>query len=121
MTPSFAVSPYASDNVIPARQKLDIPSTQTPFNWLVSAPQGLVDIQIVASHSPLTQTLNLIEQNSRQATSPTGMLVITSPLQVAKALLSDLHRPEVTTVASEDTWLLDVENWATLGFSYHVA
>ncbi|NKB18394.1 MAG: hypothetical protein HC770_10705 [Pseudanabaena sp. CRU_2_10] len=61
---------------------------------MVSAPQGLFDIQLVVSRDPLTETTKLLEQSSRQAASPTGMVVVPNPLPVAQALLRDLHNPD---------------------------
>jgi hypothetical protein len=127
LTHSFVSSPYASDSVLPPGTTLVIPQPQAPFNWLVSAPKGLMDVMIVASRSPLTETTELLEKSLRQATSPTGMLAIPKPLQVVKALLRDLQvaslpaLKEMGIAESEEFWQLSVQDWATLGFSYHVA
>ena len=124
MTPHFFTSPYALDNIVPAKQELLIPQTEAPFDWVVSAPQGLFDIQLVVSRDPLTETTKLLEQSSRQAASPTGMVVVPNPLPVAQALLRDLHNPDRGTTSltkPEDMWVLDVKDWATLGFTYRVA
>jgi Caspase domain/Domain of unknown function (DUF4384) len=124
MTPHFFTSPYALDSIVPAKQELLIPQIEAPFDWVVSAPQGLFDIQLVVSRDPLTETTKLLEQSSRQAASPTGMVVVPNPLQVAQALLSDLHNPErgmTSSTKTEDMWMLDVKDWATLGFTYRVS
>ncbi len=124
MTPHFFTSPYALDSIVPAKQELLIPQTEAPFDWVVSAPQGLFDIQIVVSRAPLTETTKLLELSSRQAASPTGMVAVPNPLQVAQALLGDLHnRDRAIAPANKpaDMWVLDVKDWATLGFTYRVA
>jgi hypothetical protein len=123
LTPSFVTSPYASDGIIQPQETLVVPQPKSPFNWVVSAPQGMVDVQVVVSRSPFTQTSLLLESSMRQASSPTGMMVISDPLKVAQALLLDLHEAgQVSLSASnEDLWMLDVSRWATLGFSYNVA
>ncbi|MEE3715964.1 caspase family protein [Tumidithrix elongata RA019] len=123
LTPSFVTSPYASDGIIQPKETLVVPQPNAPFNWVVSAPQGMVDVQVVVSHSPLSQTSLVLESSMRQASSPTGMMVISDPLKVAQALLLDLHQAGQAslTANSEDLWMLDVSRWATLGFSYHVA
>jgi hypothetical protein len=123
MTPHFFTSPYALDSVVPAQQELLIPRTEAPFDWVVSAPQGLFDIQLVVSRIPLTETTKLLEQSSRQATSPAGMVAVPDPLQVAQALLSDLHsEPDIPAATKpDDMWMLDVNDWATLNFTYRVA
>jgi hypothetical protein len=123
MTPHFFTSPYALDSVVPAQQELLIPRTEAPFDWVVSAPQGLFDIQLVVSRFPLSETTKLLEQSSRQATSPAGMVAVPNPLQVAQALLSDLHsEPDVPAATKpDDMWMLDVNDWATISFTYRVA
>jgi hypothetical protein len=118
LTSSFVTSPYANDSIISPHQSLTIPRPKVPFQWLVSAPQGLVDVQIIVSKSPLTQTSLLLEKFSRQSQSPTGMISIANPLEVAMALLEDLHQPQPEL---EDFWVLNVQDWATLGFIYRVA
>jgi len=120
---SFVASPYANDSIVPPHHSLTIPQPEVPFQWLVSAPQGLVDVQVVVSRSPLTQTSLLLEKFSRQSQSPTGMISITNPLEVATALLTDLHQPktDLTAGLSEDFWVLDVKDWASFGFIYRVA
>jgi len=120
MTPSFVTSPYANDSNIPPHQSLIIPQPIAPFEWTVSAPQGLVDVQIIVSRSPLTQTLSLLDRFSRQ--TPTGLVNVTDPLEVAKAVLADLHTQNSTYPnISEDSWILDLKDWATMGFTYRVA
>ncbi len=129
--PSFVTSPYASDSVVAPGASLTIPNPKVPFDWSISAPQGLADIHVVACRVPLAQTMALLEQASRQAAAPAGMVALAAPLAVAQALLSDLHRASLAVNAPsvtgnplpppEDSWVLDVRAWATLGFSYYVA
>lgn len=120
MTSSFVTSPYANDSTIPPHQSLIIPQPIAPFEWTVSAPQGLVDVQIIVSRSPLTQTLSLLDRFSRQ--SPTGLVNVGDPLEAAKAVLADLHTKNSTYPnISEDSWILDLKDWATMGFTYRVA
>jgi hypothetical protein len=121
VTPHFFTSPFALDSIVPAQQELLIPQTEAPFDWVVSAPQGIFDIQVVVSRSPFTETTKLLEQSSRQASSPAGMVAVPNPLPVARALLSDLHSdPALSSPKTEDMWMLDVKDWATLGFTYRV-
>jgi hypothetical protein len=119
MTPSFVTSPYANDSTIPPQETLIIPQPIAPFEWTVSAPQGLVDVQIIASRSPLTHTLELLDRFSRQ--SQTGLVNVIDPLEVAKTLLSDLHSQNTYTNIPEDSWILNLNDWATMGFTYRVA
>ncbi|MFN9859981.1 MAG: caspase domain-containing protein, partial [Pseudanabaena sp.] len=55
LTPNFIATPYANDGVISPTETLTIPYPKAPMNWAVSAPQGMVDVQVVISRSPLLQ------------------------------------------------------------------
>jgi hypothetical protein len=126
LTPNFIATPYADDGVIPPSETLTIPYPKTPINWAVSAPKGMVDVQVVISRSPLLQVVKTLESSQRQASSLNGLIAISNPLQVAQALLADLDRPDKSSnlgalVNVNDRWMLDVEQWATFNFSYQVA
>ncbi len=124
LTPNFVTTPYANDGIIPPATTLTIP--QAPINWAVSAPKGLVDVQVVISRSPLLQVPKILEASQRQAASLNGLIAIPNPLQVAQALLADLDRAMNPSdldnfINISDTWMLDVQQWATFNFSYQVA
>ncbi len=125
LTPNFIATPYANDSVIPPSETLTIPYAQVPMNWAVSAPKGMVDVQVVISQSPLLQVAKTLESSQRQASSLNGLIAISNPLQVAQALLADLDRagkPSVFGNAANisDAWMLDVNQWATFNFNYQV-
>ncbi len=126
LTPNFIATPYANDGIIPPSETLTIPYPKAPMNWAVSAPKGMVDVYIVISRSPLLQVAKILEASQRQASSLNGLISIPNPLQVAQSLLDDLDRAgkpsEFGNVANiNDTWMLDVQQWATFNFNYQVA
>ena len=126
LTPNFIVIPYANDGIISPLETLTIPYPKAPMNWAVSAPKGMVDVQVVISRLPLLQVVKTLETSQRQASSLNGLIAIPNPLQVAQALLADL---DCTSQLSDfgklsnisDVWMLDVEQWATFSFNYQVA
>ncbi|PLS68897.1 MAG: hypothetical protein CV045_05390 [Cyanobacteria bacterium M5B4] len=113
MSPSFVIPPYASDNVVPAQQQLIIPRPNAPVNWSVASPQGNFEVLIVVSRSPLKAITDLMAQTTGQPTN--GMQVFANPLPIVLALLQDLDQG-----GNEDTWVLSMQKWATIGFSYRV-
>ncbi|GBO52019.1 hypothetical protein APA_4324 [Pseudanabaena sp. lw0831] len=126
LTPNFIATPYANDGIIPPSEILTIPYPKAPMNWAVSAPKGMVDVYIVISRSPLLQVAKILEASQRQASSLNGLISIPNPLQVAQSLLDDLDRAgkpsEFGNAANiNDTWMLDVQQWATFNFNYQVA
>ena len=81
------------------------------LDWSVESPAGPVETYVVCSTRPLTQTIGLLKTslNSRgQRISP-----LPNPLEVVKALLTDLSSGDETT-----DYRLDVSRWATLNFAY---
>jgi len=126
LTPNFIATPYANDGVISPTETLTIPYPKAPMNWAVSAPQGMVDVQVVISRSPLLQVAKTLEASQRQASSLNGLMAVPNPLQVAQALLEDLdHAGKPSELGNlvniSDVWVLDVQQWATLNFNYQVA
>ncbi len=131
LTPNFISIPYANDGMIPPSATLTIPYAKAPMDWAVSAPKGMVEVQIVVSRSPLLQVAKTLEASQRQASSLNGLIAIPNPLQVAQALLADLDHTGKTMNSDShsgldignvsDTWMLDVEEWATFSISYQVA
>jgi hypothetical protein len=125
LTPNFIAPPYASDSIIPPLETLTIPYPKAPINWTVSAPKGMVDVQVVISRSPLLKMTKALEAIQRQASSVNGLISIPNSLQVAQALLADLDQSGKPSefgnaVNINDTWMLDVNQWATFSFNYQV-
>jgi hypothetical protein len=117
LIPSFVRSPYASDAIVLPRQILTIPQPQTPFTWSASAPQGLVNVQVVLSRAPFAHTAAVLSTSLQQSATSTGIITPANPLKIIRALLQDLDQNE----GNNEFWLLNVDNWATLDFNYRVA
>ncbi len=123
LTPNFIAIPYANDGMIPPSATLTIPHAKASMDWAVSAPKGMVDVQIVVSRSPLLQIGKTLEASQRQASSLNGLIAILNPLQVVQSLLADLdHTGKLADFGNaSDAWMLDVDQWATFSISYQVA
>ncbi len=126
LTLNFISTPYANDGMIPPSGTLTIPYPKAPMNWAVSAPKGMFDVYVVISRSPLLQVAKILESSQHQASSLNGLISTPNPLQVAESLLDDLDRAGKPSVFGNianinDTWMLDVQEWATFNFNYQVA
>ena len=92
--------------------------------WAVSGPIGLAETVIIFSESPFAQTLAAIEAEMQQTRDALPIRVLLNPLNVARAVLEDLHAASIPGVQkvgiSTDDWALDVNVWATLSFVYRV-
>ncbi|MEG4213190.1 caspase family protein [Microcoleus sp. S13_B4] len=92
--------------------------------WAVSGAIGLAETIIIFSESPFAQTLAAIEAEMQQTRDALPIRVLLNPLNVARAVLEDLHAASIPGVQkvgiSTDDWALDVNVWATLSFVYRV-
>jgi hypothetical protein len=105
-------------------QTLTLPQSPTTFNWVVSGPAGLAEIQLICSREPFTNAIAALELTRRPKGQGELIGDLFNPLDVAQAVLQDLHlasavSPDLIGTAS-DTYALDVNAWATLSFIYQV-
>ncbi|TAG67266.1 MAG: caspase family protein, partial [Oscillatoriales cyanobacterium] len=89
----------------------------------VSGAVGLAETLIIVSENSFDRTLAAIAAEMQQ-TRDTLPLVLLNPLNVARAVLEDLHAASIPGVQklgiSTDDLALDVNVWATLSFVYRV-
>lgn len=108
---------------IAAGENLTVPAAGA-IGWAVSRPIGLAEIMIIFSESPFAQTLAAIEAEMQQTRDALPIRVLLNPLNVARAVLEDLHAASIPGVQkagiSTDDLALDVNVWATLSYVYRV-
>ncbi|MDX2256049.1 MAG: caspase family protein [Pseudanabaenaceae cyanobacterium bins.39] len=128
LTPNFITTPYANDGIVAPAETLTIPYPKVPMNWSVAAPKGLVEIQVIISHFPLSQVAKTLEESQRQVSTINGLISIPNPLQVIQSLLADLDCTATLSdqlgangAINNNLWMLDVSHWAAFNFSYQVA
>lgn len=121
-----------TDAVIAPGETLTLPQSATANDWVVSGPSGLVEIQLICSQAPFTKALKAMEATRRPKGEGERIADLFNPLEVTRALLQDLHRASAMSLAktapyaaeafstASDTFVLDVNAWATLSFIYQV-
>jgi hypothetical protein len=137
---SYAVDsrPRLCNPTIPPGDTLILPCGNPELAWVVRGPNRLQEIQIICSLSPFTQTLNALNAGlSTHRDAPTLDTPLPNPLEVAEAIVQDLHQASllsqtnfnsssvgaITTSATNppsDTVALNVNAWAAFNFIYHV-
>ncbi len=100
------------------------PGESTLITRYVSGTAGLVQMQVICSLAPLTQTENAIAAADSLKPDQSQLFDLSDPLNVAHSLLQDLHTisavdSKITGIAT-DSYALDVQAWATLSFVYQV-
>ncbi|MBF2004701.1 MAG: caspase family protein [Chlorogloeopsis fritschii C42_A2020_084] len=112
------------DIVIAPGESLTLPQSTTGFEWVIQGPAFLSENQLIFSTAPFTQTRNALETTKHPRADRQRIQPLLNPLEVANALLQDLHNASSVkaemNVATAEAYVLDVNNWASLGFIYEV-
>ncbi|NEP20650.1 caspase family protein [Moorena sp. SIO3I6] len=118
-------SPSIKDAVIAPGETLTLPSAVASVGGIVSGPSGMVEMQLICSRSPFTEAGTALDAvpSRRGIGAPIDDLF--NPLDVAKAVLQDIHDASANSLDSSlsiaaDSYALDVNTWATLSFLYRV-
>ncbi|NDJ22881.1 peptidase C14 [Nostoc sp. B(2019)] len=100
-------------------------TTAAASDWVIPGPAFFCEQQLILSTAPLSETLTALD-TAKYSTADQQLLIsaLLNPLEVAQALLQDLHnasavKAEVNAIAA-DSYILDVNNWASLSFSFQV-
>jgi hypothetical protein len=111
------------EQTISASQILTLPETSAPFQWTLRSP-GLTTTYLICSRAPFSQTLAILEPSLRSAGDTPALYSLANPLEVAQAVLQDLHQASQPAAqvagAAADTFALDVNAWAALRFVYQI-
>ncbi len=111
---------------------ITLPKSLEASSWIVSGPVGLAEIQLICSREPFTKAIAALEIARRPKGDGEQIGDLFNPLEVAQAVLQDLHQASTMLMAKtstyaldsigtvSDTYALDVNAWATLSFIYQV-
>ncbi|MGB3535418.1 MAG: caspase family protein [Microcoleaceae cyanobacterium] len=91
---------------------------------LLQGPPGLIESYIILSHTPFTQTIEALQQDTQLSSRPAQLISLSNPLPVAEAVLKDLSTASQLGVErariSTENLALDVNAWAGFSFIYRV-
>ncbi|MDJ0717979.1 MAG: caspase family protein [Prochloraceae cyanobacterium] len=112
------------NNIIPKEESVIIPQPTDSVSWIISTSQGIAKLEIIFSIAPFENTIKALAVKKHLKGEKEQVVELPNPLEVARALLSDLHGAsavsEKITASSSDVWALDVNTWGTLSFVYQV-
>ncbi|MTJ48534.1 caspase family protein [Dolichospermum sp. UHCC 0259] len=123
--------PQLIEILIPPGQTMKIPDNQSVSGWLLPTRYTFCEHQIILSTAPFKETLTGLAMPSASAaiakyptTDQQAISPIVNPLEVAQAILQDLHNAsKVETdinITANDAYVLAVNHWASLNFSFQV-
>ncbi|GAP94759.1 caspase family protein [Leptolyngbya sp. NIES-2104] len=102
-----------SQTSIASNETVTIPRSLT--DWTLQAPSGLFELYLICSRAPFQQTQALLGTGAEFVRS------LPNFLDVAQAVLQDLHRPgDPSLMNAPDLFALDMTTWATFRFTYQV-
>lgn len=116
--------PQLTEILIPPGKTVKIPDNQPIPGWLVPTLSTFCQHQIIISTTPFKETLTALATAKYPTTDQQAISPLVNPLKVAQALLQDLHnsskvKDDINPTTS-DAYILDVNNWASLNFSFQV-
>jgi hypothetical protein len=128
MSPEASASdtkPDLQEIIIPPGQTLKFPQNDTTFGWLLPTRALFCEHQLILSTSPFTDTLAALVTARYPTADQQPIISLVNTLEVAQALLQDLHngtkaKAEINGTTT-DSYVLNVNNWASLNFSFQVA
>lgn len=119
-----AHKPQLTEILIPPGKTVKIPDNQPVPGWLVPTLSTFCQHQIIISTTPFKETLTALATAKYPTTDQQAISPLVNPLKVAQALLQDLHNSSKVkddiNPTTTDGYILDVNNWASLNFSFQV-
>lgn len=117
--------PLLKEVVIAPGETLTLPQTNAASQWVISGPTSECEQQLIFSTAPFSETLAALSTAKYSTAEQRSIDPLLNPLDVAQALLQDLHnanalKTEMNGTAA-DSYILDVNNWASLSFSFQVS
>ncbi len=112
------------DVIVAPGETRTVPQTTSGFEWVVQAPASLSETQLIVSTAPFTQTLTAMIAAKHPTAEQHRIQPMLNPLEVVQAVLQDLHNASAVKAdlggTATDSYILDVNNWASLSFVYQV-
>jgi hypothetical protein len=112
--------PQLMEVLIPPGKTVKIPENHPIAGWLLPTRYTFCEHQIILSTAPFKETLTALAIAKYPTTDQQAISPIVNPLEVAQAILQDLHNASNVTTDINDAYVLDVNNWASLNFSFQV-
>ncbi|MEH2300983.1 MAG: caspase family protein [Nostoc sp.] len=115
--------PLLKQVVIAPAETLTLPHNAA-CEWVISGPASECEQQLIFSTAPFSATLAALNTTKYSTAEEQPISPLLNPLDIAQALLQDLHnasalKTEMNGTAA-DSYILDVNNWASFSFSFQV-
>ena len=116
--------PQLQQVIVRPGETITVPNTINGLEWVISGPNFWCETQIIFSTAPFTQTLKALQEGKHSTGDTQSISPLLNPLEVAQALLHDLNqacvKKDETQNSSADSWVWNVNNWASFNFVFDV-
>jgi hypothetical protein len=112
--------PLLKEIVIAPGETLTLPQTNGASEWVISGPALFCEQQLIFSTTPFSTTLAALNTAKYSTPEQSPISPLLNSLDVTQALLQDLHLKTEMNSTAADSYILDVNNWASLSFSFQV-
>ncbi|QLE44206.1 peptidase C14 [Nostoc sp. C052] len=114
------IKPLLKEVVIAPGETLTLPQTNAASEWVISGPAFFCEQQLIFSTTPFSATLAALNTAKYSPTEQRPIGPLLNSLDIAQALLQDLHLKTEINGTAADSYILDVNNWASFSFSFQV-
>ena len=115
--------PLLKQVVIAPGETLTLPQTNTASEGVISGLALFYEQQLILSTAPFSETLAALN-TAKYSTEQAPISPLLNSLDVAQTLLQDLHNASALKTGmngtAADSYILDVNNWASFSFSFQV-
>jgi hypothetical protein len=116
--------PLFREIVIAPGETLTLPKTNAGSEWVIPSPAFFSEQQLIFSSAPLVGTLAVMNTAQYPAPEERPIAPLLNSLDVVQALLQDLHNANTIKTemngTSPDSYILDVNNWASFSFTFQI-
>ncbi|MEA5619262.1 caspase family protein [Cronbergia sp. UHCC 0137] len=115
--------PLLQNIIIAPGETITLPEIAAVSEWVIPGISLFCEHQTILSTEPFTETLNALGSIDYPIGNRKPIAALSNPLEVAQALLQDLHHASAVVTETTSTatdYILDVNNWASLNFSFQV-
>ena len=120
---NFSNSSPLAPFVVAAKTKATIPNDRQG-HWKISQPKGIRENILILSRHPFPKTLTLLNATQSLKGEATQLLILTNPLEIARAFWSDLKLDLGLKMDSSgsviDEYAFDLGTWSGFRFIYQV-
>lgn len=97
---------------------ITVPQTNPGFEWIVQGHLDSWEVQIILSTAPFTQTLAALAVTKVARAEQQRIVAISNPLEVTSSMMQDLHDASKEKKETSDTYVWNVNNWASFNFVF---